>query len=152
MGLNLPLVSVSLSSRRAWIEIGTEVAKTGMEAVALLTESVDRNNLHAEGVGQSSESLSSRRAWIEIKCAVPGGTDITVALLTESVDRNLSFRLVELYPRVALLTESVDRNALAMRQQKKPEVALLTESVDRNPSGRRKYPCCRGRSPHGERG
>ena len=125
-------------------------------AVALLTESVDRN--YGDSVNQADDaaSLSSRRAWIEI--LIPARTDTaylslssrrawieictalwhalwwTVALLTESVDRNPPApfpSMVVIY--VALLTESVDRNTrMSRRPGLAQEVALLTESVDRN--------------------
>ena len=81
----------SLSSRRAWIEIRHEICKIKRNGVALLTESVDWNEIyltkkalmlrrspHGErGLKfedgdydfEVTKSLSSRRAWIEIKQA-----------------------------------------------------------------------------------
>ena len=101
---------MSLSARRAWIEIRRPRPKTLTKNVALRKESVDRNNspggdayagvvaLRKESVDrnlapcrgrpQGVPSLSARRAWIEILRAVlrercqPG-----VALRKESVDR-----------------------------------------------------------------
>ena len=84
-----------------------------MEVVALLTESVDRNNdlfvemstdfvaLLTESVDRNrlgcwcyvivgKRSLSSRRAWIEIPRPTPRKSLPWVALLTESVDRNFA--------------------------------------------------------------
>ena len=59
------LDNASLSSRRAWIEIKVESARLFYTEVALLTESVDRNDAD-----------------------LAGNKSCRVALLTESVDRN----------------------------------------------------------------
>ena len=57
---------LSLSSRRAWIEIvDIEFDRKG-KIVALLTESVDWNELAVIIGLWIAKSLSSRRAWIEI--------------------------------------------------------------------------------------
>ena len=56
---------VSLSARRAWIEIVDP----------------DKDTL-------TDESLSARRAWIEILCAAILSALVCVALRKESVDRN----------------------------------------------------------------
>ena len=57
---------LSLSSRRAWIEINCQTKFHQLRWVALLTESVDRN-VKLGGTGLlAAVSLSSRRAWIEI--------------------------------------------------------------------------------------
>ena len=104
---------LSLSARRAWIEISWARRHTGPQAVALRKESVDRNtglanilvialkSLSARrawiemtradvgGAGQCW-SLSARRAWIEISPQKGGGLKTAVALRKESVDRNLS--------------------------------------------------------------
>ena len=80
---------MSLSARRAWIEIDIEDKFGGLVSVALRKESVDRNKhtqpaeqvkavaLRKESVDRNSNpttmrsvigmSLSARRAWIEIK-------------------------------------------------------------------------------------
>ena len=87
---------LSPSSRRAWIEISGEQQQHERQAVALLTEGVDRNTtrrsawstkkpvaLLTEGVDRNfmrrsdpkwvKESPSSRRAWIEIPArSAPG--------------------------------------------------------------------------------
>ena len=82
-------IPVSLSARRAWIEISLEQrnihhflvalrkesvdrnAIQGVDvyqvaAVALRKESVDRNAIQGVDVYQVAASLSARRAWIEI--------------------------------------------------------------------------------------
>ena len=146
---------MSLSARRAWIEIRRPRPKTLTKNVALRKESVDRNNspggdayagvvaLRKESVDrnlapcrgrpQGVPSLSARRAWIEILRAVlrercqPG-----VALRKESVDRNRRHEDGSLRLDVALRKESVDRNSWAARARVAQYVALRKESVDRN--------------------
>ena len=57
---------LSLSARRAWIEITQRRDFRRLGLVALRKESVDRNvNLRVLD-GSKSSSLSARRAWIEI--------------------------------------------------------------------------------------
>ena len=148
------LGSVSLSSRRAWIEIPRPITSEHFDTVALLTESVDRNvsmwlllslwlvALLTESVDRNAAlpaaascaqwSLSSRRAWIEINWKNGVEMLIPVALLTESVDRNPVYIDIEDATQVALLTESVDRNQTGIEAHLAHAVALLTESVDRN--------------------
>ena len=59
--------SMSLSARRAWIEITVVgVLATLVTVVALRKESVDRNREQFKYVVQCRKSLSARRAWIEI--------------------------------------------------------------------------------------
>ena len=57
---------LSLSARRAWIEIETPKEQASRRAVALRKESVDRNILMMILSVKMSLSLSARRAWIEI--------------------------------------------------------------------------------------
>ena len=84
------LYTMSLSSRRAWIEIKPQWANLSKYDVALLTESVDWNFFCFGGRLCIAMSLSSRRAWIEICFKASTGIYLTlVALLTESVDWNL---------------------------------------------------------------
>ena len=79
---------VSLSARRAWIEIQAE-----REIKKLL-----------------DESLSARRAWIEIAAPACCEPAAHVALRKESVDRNTNAVGVAVPHLVALRKESVDRN------------------------------------------
>ena len=59
---------LSLSARRAWIEIIDYIIDYVNDAVALRKESVDRNrNSQYSYFLYYGESLSARRAWIEIK-------------------------------------------------------------------------------------
>ena len=57
---------MSLSARRAWIEIDWASVITAMTSVALRKESVDRNMVVALLAVGRAGSLSARRAWIEI--------------------------------------------------------------------------------------
>ena len=65
------MVSVSLSARRAWIEISTVIVILRKRSVALRKESVDRNNVSTDN-------------HIRIR----------VALRKESVDRNNAVQVV----------------------------------------------------------
>ena len=80
--------SLSLSARRAWIEI-----------------------VHDSKLEKNIQSLSARRAWIEIAVQELIPLADPVALRKESVDRNaLSLLTYHLKFGVALRKESVDRN------------------------------------------
>ena len=80
---------LSLSARRAWIEIPAGCWRDARRAVALRKESVDRNNRRFRAVQNTQ----------------------IVALRKESVDRNLKRSKVMKNRRVALRKESVDRNS-----------------------------------------
>ena len=101
---------LSLSARRAWIEIIDYVIDYVNDAVALRKESVDRNTsclfvlpgagvaLRKESVDRNTQrrdfkslgllSLSARRAWIEMALLDLVPLSDPVALRKESVDRN----------------------------------------------------------------
>ena len=78
----------SLSARRAWIEMRRQHSRQPLLYVALRKESVDRNPLFVFRPPESEVSLSARRAWIEIFLSVFAFGMPTVALRKESVDRN----------------------------------------------------------------
>ena len=59
-------IGLSLSARRAWIEIILDYFSAVMRQVALRKESVDRNHFGLFFCGHASKSLSARRAWIEM--------------------------------------------------------------------------------------
>ena len=59
-------LALSLSARRAWIEIWLKLVKTDTGKVALRKESVDRNRLIYSLLVSLIWSLSARRAWIEM--------------------------------------------------------------------------------------
>ena len=122
---------VSLSARRAWIEIPHAAYAGSTLLVALRKESVDRNPYIPLAKVRHCESLSARRAWIEM----------------------VSKSALMVFNAVALRKESVDRNC-SRSHNRLPSipVALRKESVDRN---LRALKCCLhlgGRSPQGERG
>ena len=102
---------MSLSARRAWIEIFRGGTLNINGPVALRKESVDRNTsidnitqgvfnvaLRKESVDRNTRcashrfsvplSLSARRAWIEMKNLMLAPSISDVALRKESVDRN----------------------------------------------------------------
>ena len=83
-------VRMSLSARRAWIEIYDGLIASANFCVALRKESVDRNILLAVPCRILRMSLSARRAWIEISCNERHHIPKAVALRKESVDRNIS--------------------------------------------------------------
>ena len=65
--MQVPLKSLSLSARRAWIEmLGVCQMLQPAPVVALRKESVDRNRGRRGLVQLWRQSLSARRAWIEI--------------------------------------------------------------------------------------
>ena len=86
---------MSLSARRAWIEIAVIVFVLLANGVALRKESVDRNPAAVGSLSTHGGSLSARRAWIEIKASTTITTICIVALRKESVDRNLAVWAVE---------------------------------------------------------
>ena len=57
---------LSLSARRAWIEMLESKQIDPSVMVALRKESVDRNNVVVHSTHPHKSSLSARRAWIEI--------------------------------------------------------------------------------------
>ena len=80
---------MSLSARRAWIEIWPVAILLISVKVALRKESVDRNLYYGDDLTFSD-----------------------VALRKESVDRNIRMTLIFLFSPVALRKESVDRNSV----------------------------------------
>ena len=82
---------MSLSARRAWIEIESYKADLEEALVALRKESVDRNILEICHSLAIVQSLSARRAWIEISSLISSNIGNSVALRKESVDRNISY-------------------------------------------------------------
>ena len=69
----------SLSARRAWIEILSRTRAESEIEVALRKESVDRNIFSCYYNTRIEESLSARRAWIEIDCR-KGQADCSTSL------------------------------------------------------------------------
>ena len=105
---------MSLSARRAWIEIPSSYSvPINLSDVALRKESVDRN----------------------VNLRVVDGSK-SVALRKESVDRNVRPLMCSWLCGVALRKESVDRNLNSLQKNAVScHVALRKESVDRNVFG-----------------
>ena len=101
---------MSLSARRAWIEIICFGSLAGPSGVALRKESVDRNCYAVFCRFGGTRSLSARRAWIEILDTLVTTHADLVALRKESVDRNTDGYELIYWSYVALRKESVDRN------------------------------------------
>ena len=59
-------IDLSLSARRAWIEIDFHNLNLDWILVALRKESVDRNSGFGRQDNTCQQSLSARRAWIEM--------------------------------------------------------------------------------------
>ena len=143
----------SLSARRAWIEITQILASMLLSLVALRKESVDRNLTVLEMKMALLWSLSARRAWIEIS-TIPITCDENGSLSARRAWIEIAMKpLRQEVGVVALRKESVDRN--------KPYshlctaffvVALRKESVDRNTPSPPRSPRRSSRSPQGERG
>ena len=124
---------MSLSARRAWIEIIDDLEPSRTRKVALRKESVDRNFLGMNTISYIIVSLSARRAWIEIKKVLTSMYTYGVALRKESVDRNRCTGTgAGDHTGVALRKESVDRNFAGLSCIDSVPVALRKESVDRN--------------------
>ena len=66
---------MSLSARRAWIEIMDDLEPSKTRRVALRKESVDRNTSIDNLTQGVFKSLSARRAWIEIDIPANLGAD-----------------------------------------------------------------------------
>ena len=75
-GSNRTIDIMSLSARRAWIEIVSDSLPALKLTVALRKESVDRNSGFCWWVEGDNLSLSARRAWIEISKIWYCGTSI----------------------------------------------------------------------------
>ena len=101
---------VSLSARRAWIEISLITTLF----TAMLRSLSARRAWIEICVGRAAAdihpSLSARRAWIEINKMGRPLMEPLVALRKESVDRNQDTASSRSALRVALRKESVDRN------------------------------------------
>ena len=146
--------NLSLSARRAWIEILIVISQASHDCVALRKESVDRNRFLSDLRPMYRRSLSARRAWIEMRRISMLCRCVSVALRKESVDRNFSLQAIVYAHSVALRKESVDRNTGRHSSRRFAYMSL---------SARRAWieiPCARfkpivkssGRSPQGERG
>ena len=71
---------VSLSARRAWIEMVSLDPVDIYRIVALRKESVDRNDIRYTTSPRPSMSLSARRAWIEMDVTAKTGLFTSMSL------------------------------------------------------------------------
>ena len=89
-----PMPLMSLSARRAWIEIAVQ------ELIPLADPSLSARRAWIEMLCRFCRfsgrkmSLSARRAWIEMTVVATLATLVTVALRKESVDRNAEPRIL----------------------------------------------------------
>ena len=145
--------SLSLSARRAWIEIGRQGPQILRERVALRKESVDRNSSAHSITARHSGSLSARRAWIEMLSAEPiqpcAGPSLSARRAWIEIIRGREYGHTG---SVALRKESVDRNEKMAKRLQALRVALRKESVDRNHFRGSCAVVSTSRSPQGERG
>ena len=126
---------MSLSARRAWIEIPDEMRGDALaHLVALRKESVDRNKISPLCETVPGGSLSARRAWIEI---------VMQEIAQQRKQRSLSARrawieihVVLVVPRGCWLSLSARRAWIEISSAYPKKigrlVALRKESVDRN--------------------
>ena len=102
---------MSLSARRAWIEIsGMTCKETGITPSLSARRAWIEIFFYKVLCIHRVRSLSARRAWIEITIILSCTLTTSVALRKESVDRNKSLPPVSRVALVALRKESVDRN------------------------------------------
>ena len=105
-------VPVSLSARRAWIEIVYNWLPYAKKFGSLSARRAWIEIKSRLCVKRFQASLSARRAWIEMTCRVDFFFCGCVALRKESVDRNTINKSSIRHRSVALRKESVDRNLL----------------------------------------
>ena len=83
------LTTLSLSARRAWIEMENIEKRDRADYVALRKESVDRNSLCGPGARQL-QNVALRKESVDRNYNAPHIIDaVCVALRKESVDRNV---------------------------------------------------------------
>ena len=131
LGVQATAKVVSLSARRAWIEMRMNNYSASTRSVALRKESVDRN----------------------VNAVMPAAA-APVALRKESVDRNASRSgRMGVACMVALRKESVDRNASDTRYQRYGWLSLSARRawIEISNPANGQLPL-QGRSPQGERG
>ena len=105
----------SLSARRAWIEIYIGPLIFSVQAVALRKESVDRNTVAEDKRETTRESLSARRAWIEMLLTSCCPRSAVMSLSARRAWIEICWVIPKRRAlRVALRKESVDRNCRAI--------------------------------------
>ena len=122
---------LSLSARRAWIEIFGRISSVSSGLKSLSARRAWIEISIGPLMFNVQPSLSARRAWIEISCLNP---------VSHQYISSLSARR-------AWIEMFFSRSPFAMSR-----VALRKESVDRNIHTQHLSICVIGRSPQGERG
>ena len=122
---------LSLSARRAWIEMLESITAQVWRPVALRKESVDRNNYYTTQYVNGIMSLSARRAWIEI---IKYRTMVVLCVTSLSARRA--------WIEIGAQTSRYGSHCVALRK----------ESVDRNHGLSKNSAKSSCRSPQGERG
>ena len=102
---------LSLSARRAWIEMVCNNFVSLSRFVALRKESVDRNSIELVNIKACIVALRKESVDRNSVSTVVATLATLVALRKESVDRNVNLRVLDGSKSVALRKESVDRNA-----------------------------------------
>ena len=121
---------MSLSARRAWIEMLFLRQAASNAAVALRKESVDRNYKERPGQKARPKSLSARRAWIEIILDYFSGVMRQKSLSARRAWIEILTTVLHWYHiSVALRKESVDRNNLPLQ--------IRGPDIRRSPQGER---------------
>ena len=87
-GVRKAVGSLSLSARRAWIEIVITAMTGQISVVALRKESVDRNNIASASLTVSTTVALRKESVDRNKIVYRRGFQVCVALRKESVDRN----------------------------------------------------------------
>ena len=127
---------LSLSARRAWIEIGAPTKQAGKRAVALRKESVDRNIPRGQLPTTKPPSLSARRAWIEIiDYIIDYATDASLSARRAWIEMFFIRRSVLSASRSLSARRAWIEILISARQVWLTCVALRKESVDRNCEG-----------------
>ena len=145
---------LSLSARRAWIEIPAKIKTQCKCHVALRKESVDRNARSCARFSRCLKSLSARRAWIEIAVSAVLQLIPLSSLSARRAWIEISSACQKNVGRlVALRKESVDRNFCVVSLNYKEVLSLSARrawiEIVRGVSLLRKIT---SRSPQGERG
>ena len=144
---------LSLSVRRAWIEIALAPKQNPTQKVALRKESVDRNGYAGKLVRQQLRSLSARRAWIEIILVRgPGFRPRSLSVRRAWIEIGRSPRPCS-DSCVALRKESVDRNSscTSSRADRSRSLSARRAWIE-IPNRMATVAGARSRSPQGERG
>ena len=134
VGVLVVLWALSLSARRAWIEMSAPQYRWYRSPLSLSARRAwIEIGLLACPLNDLIRSLSARRAWIEIVANAPCPAGSSVALRKESVDRNMALWVEYVKGRRSLSARRawIEMNIASVNSWLQ-SVALRKESVDRN--------------------